>query len=164
MDYLKTPNKYNFFENKKSFHNIKLKTYKTPDYNTTNHTKRIKINDVRPADPLINRKVIKDNPIKYPTDIPMLKLPYFNYNSINKIKYFELNPKINNVKNYDFSNKDIQINNYINMNKMIQRLIYTKKPPDRDGHVTIENIINLNYINNLKEKKKKKVKIKKKIN
>ena len=158
MDSHKTPNKYNLCDRKKAILNIKLKCCKTPDYIKTNYTKRNKYNDIRPADPLISRKIIKYNPIKFPTDTPILELPFFNYNSTNQIKYFKLNPKTNDVKNFNENNRDFLINNYINTNQMIQRLIYNKKPLDRDGRVTIENIINLNNINNLKEKKKKKLK------
>ena len=59
MDSHKTPNKYNLCDRKKAILNIKLKCCKTPDYIKTNYTKRNKYNDIRPADPLISRKIIK---------------------------------------------------------------------------------------------------------
>ena len=157
MDYENTPSKNNHYESHRSILNIKINCDKTPDYSNTNYTKRNRINIIKPADPLINRKIIRFKPIKYPTDTPILQLPYFDYSFTNETKYFQLNPKTNNIKNLNYNNnKEILINNYIN--RIINRLIYTKKPPDRDGRVTIENIVNLNYINSLKEKKKNKLK------
>ena len=159
MDYIKTPKSDFLNENKKDkIYNNKIFTNRPGQKFNTIYSKFSIINDIKPADPLINRKIIKINPAKFPTNTPTLELPYFNHKSLNKIENFNLIP--NNVKknNNNINNKDIQINNYINMNKMIQKLVYTKKPPDKDGHVTIENIINLNYINSIKERKKRKPK------
>ena len=155
MDYIKTP-KNNLLKegqkdkviklinnNKKLFKNVYSKLYKYEEF--------------KPADPLINRRHIKFNPIKFPSNTPILTLPYFNYKSSNKIGSFKLIP--NNTKSiYTYCNiyKDIQINNYINMSKMTQRLIYCKKPPDKDLLVTIDNIINLNEIEKKRNEKKKK--------
>ena len=122
------------------------------------YSKLSKYEEFKPADPLINRKHIKLNPIKFPSLTPTLALPYFNYKSNNKVESFKLIP--NNTKNIYLFNKDIQIYNYINMSKMTQRLIYCKKPPDKNGLFTIDNIINLNEIENKRnERKKKSIKV-----
>ena len=51
---------------------------------------------------------------------------------------------------------EIVIDIYINSLKMLQRLIYSKEPLDKDNKVSVENIVNLRYINSKKKKHKKK--------
>ena len=107
-------------------------------------------NEVKPADPLINRKKIIFKPIKYPSiNKPILKLPNFNDNIISYIEKFDL---INNKEvlpdNINNNKKDVLISHYINMSKTISKLIYAKKPKDKEGNYTIDNIIDLSQINN----------------
>ena len=155
MDCIKTPKNKIFFEEKKSkINNIKLLSNRNRKIFKTIYSKLTKNDEIKPADPLINRKFIKLNPIKYPSITPpKLELPIFNYKSLKISENFTLIP--NNKNNKINYLKEIQINNYINTSYMIQRLIYSKKPPDRDGHVTIENIINLNELNEINSKAKK---------
>ena len=164
MDFIKTQ-KINCLneEQKNKFKNIQLLSKNKRSLFNKIYPKLIKYDAFKPADPLISRKFIKSNPIKYPSITPTLTLPYFNYESkIPKENFTFIANKNNsnsNANNININlnsniNKEIQINNYMNMNKMLQRLIYCKKPPDKDGLVTIDNIINLNSINNEKKKKK----------
>ena len=164
MDFIKTqkincPNE----EQKNKFKNIQLLSKNKRSLFNKIYPKLIKYDAFKPADPLISRKFIKSNPIKYPSITPTLTLPYFNYESKIPKENFTFiannnnyNSNANNINiNLNSNiNKEIQINNYINMNKMLQRLIYCKKPPDKDELFTIDNIINLNVINNEKKKKK----------
>ena len=160
MDYIKSQKNNIFNDDKKGkINNIKIITNKHRKLIKTIYSKLNKFDEFKPADPLINRKNIKLNPIKYPSNIPTLIIPTFNYKSMNKFESFSLgNNNINNINSNNIINKEMQINNYINMSKMMQRLIYCKKPPDKEGHVTIENIVNLNEIN-LSDKKKKKIRL-----
>ena len=155
MDCIKTPKNKIFFEEKKSkINNIKLLSNRNRKIFKTIYSKLTKNDEIKPADPLINRKFIKLNPIKYPSITPpKLELPIFNYKSLKISENFTLIP--NNKNNKINYLKEIQINNYINTSYMLQRLIYSKKPPDKDGHVTIENIINLNELNEINSKAKK---------
>ena len=164
MDFIKTQ-KINCLneEQKNKFKNIQLLSKNKRSLFNKIYPKLIKYDAFKPADPLISRKFIKSNPIKYPSITPTLTLPYFNYESKNPKENFTFignkNNSNSNANNININlnsniNKEIQINNYMNMNKMLQRLIYCKKPPDKDGLVTIDNIINLNSINNEKKKKK----------
>ena len=153
MDYIKTP-KNNILKEGQKDKVIKLINNKNKKLFKNIYSKLSKYGEFKPADPLINRKHIKLNPIKFPSLTPTLTLPYFNYKSNNKVESFELIP--NNAKNIYIFNKDIQIYNYINMSKMTQRLIYCKKPPDKNGLVTIDNIINLNEIDNKRNERKRK--------
>ena len=74
-------------------------------------------------------------------------LSSFHYDKDEKPKYtFALHKYIPPPKN----EKEYSIDIYINQFKMLQRLVYAKLPPDKEGKYTIENIINL------KAKKKKK--------
>ena len=164
MDFIKTQ-KINCLneEQKNKFKNIQLLSKNKRSLFNKIYPKLIKYDAFKPADPLISRKFIKSNPIKYPSITPTLTLPYFNYESKNPKENFTFignkNNSNSNANNININlnsniNKEIQINNYMNMNKMLQRLIYCKKPPDKDGLITIDNIINLNSINNEKKKKK----------
>ena len=164
MDFIKTQ-KINCLneEQKNKFKNIQLLSKNKRSLFNKIYPKLIKYDAFKPADPLISRKFIKSNPIKYPSITPTLTFPYFNYESKNPKENFTFignkNNSNSNANNININlnsniNKEIQINNYMNMNKMLQRLIYCKKPPDKDGLVTIDNIINLNSINNEKKKKK----------
>ena len=169
MDFKKSPKRIILNEEQKNkFKNIKLISNKKRPMLNKIYQKLTKYEELKPADPLINRKNIKNNPIKFPSNTPTLTLPYFNHQSKNKKEIFTFIP--NNNKNYNSNvntnnpnmsillsspiNKEIQINNYINMNRMLQKLIYCKKPPDNDELISIDNIINLNDINYENKKKK----------
>ena len=158
MDFSKTERNNLFKDFKKNrIQSISLITNKHKRIFDNFYSKISKLEAIKPADPLINRKNIKFNPIKFPSNIPTLKLPIFNYNSNKEIESFKLSSEnINNINIINNINKEIQINNYINNSKMLQRLIYSKKPPDKDDYVTIDNIINLNEIDNIKNQKMKK--------
>ena len=169
MDFIKSPKRIILNEEQKNkFKNIKLISNKKRPIFDKMYQKLTKYEELKPADPLINRKNIKNNPIKFPSNTPTLTLPYFNHQSKNKKEIFTFIP--NNNKNYNSNantnnpnmsillsspiNREIQINNYINMNRMLQKLIYCKKPPDNDELFSVDNIINLNDINNENKKKK----------
>ena len=112
-------------------------------------------NNIKPADPLINRKNIIFKPIKYPSvNKSVLKLPNFNDNAIPYIEKFDIisskEAKSNNINNLK---KDYNINHYINTNKMISKLIYAKNPKDKEGNFTIDNFINLTEIYDSKTKR-----------
>ena len=168
MDFIKSSKRIILNEEQKNkIKNIKLISNKKRTMFNKMYQKLTKYEELKPPDPLINRKNIKNNPIKFPSNAPTLTLPYFNHQSKNKKENFTFipnnnkncnsNANINNLMNISISapiNKEIQINNYINMNKMLQRLIYCKKPPDNDELFSIDNIINLNEINEGNKKKK----------
>ena len=131
----------------------------------TNDIKKIKIpkitnliNKIKPADPLINRKKILINPIKYPfVNKPVLKLPNFNHNVIPYNQKFEFFYNNNNrASRNNFNNsytKDVHINNYINTGKMISRLIYARNLQNKEGNYSLDNIIDLMQINEAKRKR-----------
>ena len=159
MESLKLSKKFEFEDIKDKSNNIRIipnNSFKKV-FNTLYST-RDNFNDLKPADPLINRKIFKITSIKFPknTPTPTLKLPYFNYKTINQIEKFNLinNKNINNNYNNNIF-KETLINNYINTNQMKHRLIYAKKSPNKDGCLTIENIINLNECDDLKSSYKK---------
>ena len=116
------------------------------------------INKIKPADPLINRKKILINPIKYPfVNKPVLKLPNFNHNVIPYNQKFEFfynnnNPASKNNFNNSYT-KDVHINNYINTGKMISRLIYARNLQNKEGNYSLDNIIDLMQINEAKRKR-----------
>ena len=158
MDYIKLQKNIIFNEDKKSkINNIRIISNKHRNLIKAIYSKLYKFDELRPPDPLINRKNIKVKPIKYPSNNPTLIIPNFNYKSMNKTEYFSLDNNLNKTNSINL-NKEMQINNYINNSKMINRLIYCKNPKDKDGHVTIENIINLNEISK-NERKKEKIKL-----
>ena len=143
MDILKSPDKKNINE-------VSNTTIKK-----TIERKNIKLNkmanafnSVRPADPLINRKNITLNPVKYPSvNKSMLKLPNFHDNIISYEQKFDYIPDKNILPyNYKENMKDIYINSYINMSNVASRLIYARTPLNKEGNYTIDNIINLNQI------------------
>ena len=94
------------------------------------------INSIKPADPLINRKKIINNPIKFPSvNRGILKLPNFNNHTISYTQKFEFITNKENIlfnKNHNNVNihnsKDFNLTNYINMNKVSSRLIYSRNP------------------------------------
>ena len=117
-------------------------------------------NSVKPADPLINRKKIINNPIKFPSvNRPILKLPNFNNHTTpftQKFEFITAKESVffnRNTSNINIHNsKDFSLTNYINLNKVSSRLIYDRNHKDKEGNFTIDNIINLNQINDSTKK------------
>ena len=153
MEFFKTPEKQIIKDDSK---NSPKKTFEIKK--SKKHIIKNIFNEVKPADPLINRKNIAFKPIKYPTvNKPILKLPNFNENTIPYIEKFELinNDKmiLDGVNNNNNNKKEFLINHYINMAKNISKLIYAKNPKDKDGNFTIDNIIDLSMISGSKTKR-----------
>ena len=152
MDFVKTPEKQIIKEDSKESLKKTFEIKKSKKRLIKNM-----FNDVKPADPLINRKNIAFKPIKYPSvNKPVLKLPNFNENTIPYTQKFELiNNKEMNLDDVNHNNnkKEFLINHYINISKNIAKLIYAKNPKDKDGNFTIDNIIDLSQINGSKTKR-----------
>ena len=146
MEVLKTPEKQNIKDDSKNLSKKTIEIRKSKKHIIINI-----FNNIKPADPLINRKNILFKPIKYPSvNYPILKLPNFNVNTIPYNQKFELiNDKqmiSNNINIYN--KKEVFISHYLNMSKTISKLIYAKNPKDKEGNFTIDNIIDLSKINN----------------
>ena len=109
------------------------------------------IQEIKPADPLLNRKNIPLNPPIFSREGAYLILRPFCKNFLTN-EEFILKPK----EKSELSMKDIILDLYINSSKMLQRLVYYKESIEKDNNrVTVENIINLRIINKNKKKKKK---------
>ena len=108
----------------------------------------ISSSEIKPADPLINRKIIPLNPPIFSREGSYIILRPFNNNYFSP-EEFILKPK----EKIDILNKDTIIELYINSLKLLQRLIYYKEPIDKDIRVTVENIVNLRQIKRKKRKK-----------
>ena len=108
----------------------------------------ISSSEIKPADPLINRKIIPLNPPIFSREGSYIILRQFNNNYFSP-EEFILKPK----EKIDILTKDTIIELYINSLKLLQRLIYYKEPIDKDIRVTVENIVNLRQIKRKKRKK-----------
>ena len=108
----------------------------------------ISSSEIKPADPLINRKIIPLNPPIFSREGSYIILRPFNNNYFSP-EEFILKPK----EKTDILMKDTIIELYINSLKLLQRLIYYKEPIDKDVRVTVENIVNLRQIKRKKRKK-----------
>ena len=109
-------------------------------------------NEIKPADPLLNRKVIPLNPPIFSREGSYIILRPFNNNYLS-LEEFTLKPK----EKTELLTKDIIIDLYINSLKCLQRLIYYKEPIFKENRVTIENIVNLRQIKHKKRKKENKI-------
>ena len=109
------------------------------------------IPEIKPADPLLNRKNIPLNPPIFSREGAYIILRPFRNNFLSN-EEFALKPR----EQTEIVMKDIILDLYLNSSKMLQKLIYYKEPIEKDNNrVTVENIINLRIINKNKKKKKK---------
>jgi len=109
------------------------------------------IPEIKPADPLLNRKNIPLNPPIFSREGAYIILRPFCNNFLSN-EEFALKPR----EQTEIVMKDIILDLYLNSSKMLQKLIYYKEPIEKDNNrVTVENIINLRIINKNKKKKKK---------
>ena len=109
------------------------------------------IPEIKPADPLLNRKNIPLNPPIFSREGAYIILRPFCNNFLSN-EEFALKPR----EKTEIVMKDIILDLYLNSSKMLQKLIYYKEPIEKDNNkVTVENIINLRIINKNKKKKKK---------
>ena len=109
------------------------------------------IPEIKPADPLLNRKNIPLNPPIFSREGAYIILRPFCNNFLSN-EEFALKPR----EQTEIVMKDIILDLYLNSSKMLQKLIYYKEPIEKDNNrVTVENIINLRNMNKNKKKKKK---------
>ena len=109
------------------------------------------IPEIKPADPLLNRKNIPLNPPIFSREGAYIILRPFCNNFLSN-EEFALKPR----EQTEIVMKDVILDLYLNSSKMLQKLIYYKEPIEKDNNrVTVENIINLRIINKNKKKKKK---------
>ena len=109
------------------------------------------IPEIKPADPLLNRKNIPLNPPIFSREGAYIILRPFCNNFLSN-EEFALKPR----EKTEIVMKDIILDLYLNSSKMLQKLIYYKEPIEKDNNrVTVENIINLRNMNKNKKKKKK---------
>ena len=105
--------------------------------------------EIKPADPLVNRKYIPLNTPIFSSEGENIVLRPFSKNCLSN-EEFELKPR----ENYEINMRDMILDLYINSSKMQQRIIYYKESIKKNSNrVTVENIINLR---NFKKNKKKK--------
>ena len=109
------------------------------------------IPEIKPADPLLNRKNIPLNPPIFSREGAYIILRPFCNNFLSN-EEFALKPR----EQTEIVMKDVILDLYLNSSKMLQKLIYYKEPIEKDkNRVTVENIINLRNMNKNKKKKKK---------
>ena len=109
------------------------------------------IPEIKPADPLLNRKNIPLNPPIFSREGAYIILRPFCNNFLSN-EEFALKPR----EQTEIVMKDVILDLYLNSSKMLQKLIYYKEPIEKDNNrVTVENIINLRNMNKNKKKKKK---------
>ena len=108
-------------------------------------------NEIKPADPLLNRKVLPLNPPIFSREGSYIILRPFNNNYLS-LEEFTLKPK----EKTELLTKDTIIDLYINSLKYLQRLIYYKEPIFKESRVTLENIVSLRQIKHKKSKKENK--------
>ena len=109
------------------------------------------IPEIKPADPLLNRKNIPLNPPIFSREGAYIILRPFCNNFLSN-EEFALKPR----EQTEIVMKDVILDLYLNSSKMLQKLVYYKEPIEKDNNrVTVENIINLRIINKNKKKKKK---------
>ena len=109
------------------------------------------IPEIKPADPLLNRKNIPLNPPIFSREGAYIILRPFCNNFLSN-EEFALKPR----EQTEIVMKDVILDLYLNSSKMLQKLVYYKEPIEKDNNrVTVENIINLRNMNKNKKKKKK---------
>ena len=109
------------------------------------------IPEIKPADPLLNRKNIPLNPPIFSREGAYIILRPFCNNFLSN-QEFALKPR----EQTEIVMKDVILDLYLNSSKMLQKLVYYKEPIEKDNNrVTVENIINLRNMNKNKKKKKK---------
>ena len=109
------------------------------------------IPEIKPADPLLNRKNIPLNPPIFSREGAYIILRPFCNNFLSN-EEFALKPR----EQTEIVMKDVILDLYLNSSKMLQKLVYYKEPIEKDkNRVTVENIINLRNMNKNKKKKKK---------
>ena len=109
------------------------------------------IPEIKPADPLLNRKNIPLNPPIFSREGAYIILRPFCNNFLSN-EEFALKPR----EQTEIIMKDVILDLYLNSSKMLQKLVYYKEPIEKDkNRVTVENIINLRNMNKNKKKKKK---------
>ena len=107
------------------------------------------LKEIKPADPLVNRKYIPLNTPIFTHEGDNIILKPFSKNFVSD-EEFVLKPR----EKYELNMKDMILDLYINSSKMLTRIIYYKESMKKNSNrVTIENIINLR---NFKKSKKKK--------
>ena len=105
-----------------------------------------------PPDPLIDRQVIPLNAPKFSKNFEFINLMPFKQNdSSTSLEEFNLQKR----EKVPITEKENVLDIYISSFKMFQKLVYTKEYPDKNGRLTIENIVNLREYEKLKKKNKK---------
>ena len=105
-----------------------------------------------PPDPLIDRQVIPLNAPKFSKNFEFINLMPFKQNdSSTSLEEFSLQKR----EKVPITEKENVLDIYISSFKMFQKLVYTKEHPDKNGRLTIENIVNLREYEKLMKKNKK---------
>ena len=133
---------YRIFNNQKnknrsmsSTNSIYSHLYKYRDYNSF----------ISPPDPLLKRTVVpKVNP-RFGKMKEYITLPEFRGEE--PITKFEYKPILKEMLTSPSIEKQYEVNLYINSTKMLNNLIYLKTQLNKDGLITLENLINVKKLN-----------------
>ena len=87
------------------------------------------LKEIKPADPLVNRKYIPLNPPIFSREGPTINLKPFSKNFLSNDE-FVLKPR----ENYEINMKDMILDLYINSSKMLQRLVYYKESFEKNNN------------------------------
>ncbi len=122
-----------------------------PSTNLNFQTLNIQSYIIPPPDPLIQRQSIPLNPPKFGRNNIYITLSPFDYKTT-KTEEFTLtkNEKITCTE------KDQPLDIYINSHKILKKCVFSKDKPEKEGRVTVENIVNLRENESKKKKKGKK--------
>ena len=122
-----------------------------PSKNYNFQTLNIQSYMIPPPYPLIQRQSIPLNPPKFGRNNIYITLSPFDYKT-SKNEEFTLtkNEKITCTE------KDQPLDIYINSHKLLKKCVFSKEKPEKEGRVTVENIVNLRENESKKKKKSKK--------
>jgi hypothetical protein len=122
-----------------------------PSKNFNFQTLNIQSYLIPPPDPLIQRQSIPLNPPKFGRNNIYITLSPFDYKT-SKTQEFTL------TKNEKIicTEKDQPLDIYINSHKLLKKCVFSKDKFEKEGRVTVENIVNLRENESKKKKKNKK--------
>ena len=122
-----------------------------PSKNFNFQTLNIQSYIIPPPDPLIQRQSIPLNPPKFGRNNIYITLSPFDYKT-SKTQEFTL------TKNEKIicTEKDQPLDIYINSHKLLKKCVFSKDKFEKEGRVTVENIVNLRENESKKKKKNKK--------
>ena len=122
-----------------------------PSKNFNFQTLNIQSYIIPPPDPLIQRQSIPLNPPKFGRNNIYITLSPFNYQT-SKTEEFTLKKR----DHFTCTDRDYSLDIYINSYKVLKKLIFSKEKVEKEGRVTIENIVNLRENKNKTKKKNNK--------